>query len=382
MWRFPLTEVRLTDDDVKAVLDCLEGGWLTMGPRTQQLEAALSGEIGSSHCVATSSGTAALHLAMLAAGIGPGDEVVVPALTFVATAACVRYAGGTPVLCDIIGPRDFNLDPDAVEACLTPRTRAVVAVHFMGYAADVTTLRDLCDRHGLLLIEDAAQGIGARVGEQQAGTVGHIGCFSFFSKKQLCVGEGGMLTTDDPELAATARRLRSHGMTSATWERHRGYTQGYDVVEIGFNYRLDEPRAALLLSRLPRLAADIESRRKSVLRYRERLSALPAVELAWDDAAVRSSSHFAFPILLADRARRDRLRSELRDSGIQTTFYPSLTELSAYANAGGTTPNAEEVAARHCALPLWSGMPSEAVDEVAETVATLTGSLATASPQG
>jgi len=372
MWRFPLSDVQLTDEDVQAVLTCLEGGWLTMGPRTQKFEAAFSEEIGSSHAVAVSSGTAALHVAMLALGIRPGDEVVVPALTFVATAAAVRYAGGTPVLCDIVGPRDFNLDPAAVEACLTPRTRAVVAVHFMGYAADVATLRELCDRRGLILIEDAAQAIGARVGGQQAGTVGSIGCFSFFSKKQLCVGEGGMLVTEDPELAAAARRLRSHGMTSATWERHRGYSKGYDIVEIGFNYRLDEPRAALALSRLPRLAADIEARRESVIRYREKLSGLSAVELAWDDDAVRTSSHFAFPVLLADRDHRDALRAELREVGIQTTFYPSLTELSAYADARGSAPNAEEVAARHCALPLWSQMRPEDIDEVAETVRAVT----------
>jgi dTDP-4-amino-4,6-dideoxygalactose transaminase len=369
MWRYPLTDITVSEDDVEAVLDCLRSGWLTMGPRTQAFEAAFADHVGSKHAVAVSSGTAALHLAMLAAGVGPGDEVIVPALTFVATAAAVRYTGATPILCDVKGANDLNIDPDSVLTRLTPRTRAVVAVHLLGYPADVLTLRELCDDRGLRLIEDAAQAVGARVGDGQVGTVGDLGCFSFFSKKQLCVGEGGMVVTDDPELEAAVRRLRAHGLTSATWERHRGYAEGYDVVEFGFNYRLDEPRAALGLSRLPRLAADIEARRESVIRYRERLTSQPGIELPWSDAAVSASSHFAFPILTADRASRTELRAGLRDLGVQTTFYPSLSELTAYSAARGSVPRAEEVAARHCALPLWSNMPPGAIDDVCDSVA-------------
>jgi dTDP-4-amino-4,6-dideoxygalactose transaminase len=382
MWRYPLTDISVPEDDVEAVLDCLRSGWLTMGPRTKEFETAFAEHVGAEHAVAVSSGSAALHLAMLAAGLGPGDEVIVPALTFVATAAAVRYTGATPVLCDIKGPHDLNIDPDSVRACLTPRTRAVAAVHFMGYPADVPALRDLCDEHGLRLIEDAAQAVEARVGDRQVGTVGDLGCFSFFSKKQLCVGEGGMVVTADEELAATVRRLRAHGLTSATWERHTGYAEGYDVVQIGFNYRLDEPRAALGLSRLPRLSADIEKRRQNVMRYRANLSGVPGIELAWDDEAVAASSHFAFPVLVSDRASRDQFRSGLRDLGIQTTWYPSLSQLTAYRSAEGSVPRAEEVAARHCALPLWSQMPPGAVDEVSEGVASLVAATVGASPEG
>ena len=369
MWRYPLTDIAMTEEDVAAVLDCLESGWLTMGPRTQAFEAAFAEHVGAAHAVAVSSGTAALHLAMLAAGVGPGDEVVVPSLTFVATAAAVRYTGATAVLCDIKGAHDLNVDPDSVLACLTPRTRAVVAVHLMGYPADVLELRELCDDRGLRLIEDAAQAVGAVVGDRQAGTVGHVGCFSFFSKKQLCVGEGGMFVTGDETLAVSARRLRAHGLTSATWERHRGYAAGYDVVEVGYNYRLDEPRAALGLSRLPRLRSDIESRRRNVLRYRERLAARPGIELPWGEEAVAASSHFAFPVLAANRERRDALRSGLRELGIQTTYYPSLSELTAYDSARGSVPRAEEVAARHCALPLWTHMRPDEIDAVSDAVA-------------
>jgi dTDP-4-amino-4,6-dideoxygalactose transaminase len=382
MWRHPLTDISVTEDDVEAVLECLQSGWLTMGPRTQAFEAAFAEHVGSAHAVAVSSGTAALHLAMVAAGLGPGDEAVVPALTFVATAAAVRYTGATPVLCDIKGAHDLNVDPDSVLACVTPRTRAVVAVHLMGYPADVLALRELCDERGIRLIEDAAQAVDAQVGDREVGTVGDLGCFSFFSKKQLCVGEGGMVLTDDAELAAVVRRVRAHGLTSATWERHRGYAAGYDVVEFGFNYRLDEPRAALGLSRLPRLRDDIEARRRNVIRYRARLADVPGIELPWDDAAVAASSHFAFPVLVADRERRNDLRSGLRELGIQTTFYPSLSELTAYDDARGSVPRAEEMAARHCALPLWSHMQPEAIDEVSDAVATVVAATVGASREG
>jgi len=371
MWTVPLTDIAMPEEDVEAVLECLRSGWLTMGPRTQAFEAAFADYVGAPHAIAVSSGTAALHLAMLAAGVGPGDEVVVPALSFVATAAAARYAGADPVFCDVLGPHDFNLDPDSVAEAITPRTRAVVAVHLMGYPADVGSLRKLCDDRGLRLIEDAAQAVGARVGDSRVGTIGDLGCFSFFSKKQLCVGEGGMVVTNDDELAASVRRLRSHAMTSVTWDRHRGYSETYDIVDIGFNFRLDEPRAALGLSRLTRLEGDIDARRRAVVRYRERLAGVDGLELAWDDDAVHAGSHFAFPVLLPDRESRDRFRSDFRDAGIQTTWYPAITQLTEYATArtGGTgVLRAESVAARHCALPLSSSTELTQVDLVTDAV--------------
>src|SRR5262249_18707879 len=153
-----------------------------------------------------------------------------------------------------------------------------------------------------------------------------------------------MVVSEDPELAARVRRLRAHGLTSATWERHRGYAEGYDVVEVGHNYRMDEIRASLGLSRLPRLAASIDLRREHVRRYRARLASTPGIELAWDDAAVAAGSHFAFPVLVEDRARRDELRVGLREHGVQTTFYPSLSQFTAYGDARGTVPRAEDIA--------------------------------------
>jgi dTDP-4-amino-4,6-dideoxygalactose transaminase len=368
----PLTDIAMPEADVQAVLDCLRSGWLTMGPRTAAFEQALARYVDTPHALTVSSGTAALHLACLAAGIGPGDEVIVPALTFVASANAARYVGATPVLCDICGPQDFNLDVADVERRITPRTRAIVAVHFCGYAADVLALRELCDARGLVLIEDCAEAIGATVDDagRQVGTVGELGAFSFFSKKQLCVGEGGMVSTADERLATRVRLLRSHALTSGTWDRHRGHDPSYDVVDIGFNFRLDEPRAALGLSRLGRLDDDLARRRALVRAYRERLAGIAGVELPWDELAVERSTHFAFPVLLSDRDARDRFREQLRERGVQTTWYPALHTFTEYrdAVAAGDLARAGEVSDRHCVLPLSCTMDDAAVDVVVEAV--------------
>jgi dTDP-4-amino-4,6-dideoxygalactose transaminase len=371
-WRVPLTDVSVSESDVQAVMDCLRSGWLTMGPRTGAFEQALARHVGTPNAVAVSSGTAALHLSCLAAGIGPGDEVIVPAFTFVASAAAPRYAGAEPVLCDVVSPTRFNLDPDDVARRIGARTRAVVAVHFCGYPADVHALRALCDEHGLVLIEDCAQAIGARVDEhgRQVGTVGELGAFSFFSKKQLCVGEGGMVSSADARLAERVRLLRSHAMTSSTWDRHRGHDPAYDVIDVGFNYRLDEPRAALGLSRLQRLDEAIAARRAVVRAYRERLAGVAGLQLAFDEQAVERSSHFAFPVLLRDRSARDRLREQLKTRGIQTTWYPALHTFSEYRRFAAVDglPRALAAAERHCALPLAANMDESSVETVVAAV--------------
>jgi dTDP-4-amino-4,6-dideoxygalactose transaminase len=371
-WRIPLTDIAMPEQDVEAVLDCLRSGWLTMGPRTKAFEQALADYVGIAHVATVSSGTAALHLACLAAGIGPGDEVIVPAFTFVASAGAPRYVGAEPVLCDVRSPQEFNIDPEDVARRITARTKAVIAVHFCGYPAEILALRELCDKHGLVLIEDCAQAIGARVDDagRQVGTVGELGCFSFFSKKQLCVGEGGMVTAAEEALDARVRLFRSHAMTSSTWDRHRGHDPAYDVVDIGFNFRLDEPRAALGLSRLKRLDEDIDARRETVRAYRERLEDVAGIELAFDEQAVQRASHFAFPVLLRDRDTRDRFRDDLRANGIQTTWYPALHSFTGYRHYAPTDglPRAAEVADRHCALPLSASMDETAVDTVVAAI--------------
>lgn len=368
-WLVPLTDVIVPEEDVEAVLQCYRDGWLTMGPRTQELERRFAGLVGVEHAIAVSSGTAALHLALLAAGIGPGDEVLVPALTFVAGAAAVRACGGVPVLVDSVGPEDPNLDVASAASRITPRTRAILPTHFMGYAADLAAVRALADEHGLKVIEDCAQAVlaydadGARVGSTT-----DAGCFSFFSKKQLTTGEGGMVTTNDDALAAKVKSLRSHAMTSVTWDRHRGHAESYDILDVGFNYRLDEPRAALGLSRLERLEDDLDKRRAMTQLYRAALADVDGVLIPWDDDdLVERSTHFCFAVLFDDLATRDRVREGLADRKIQTTWYPAITMFSGYEDAA-PCPRAEEVSQRHAALPLSSSFGEREVTIVADAL--------------
>jgi dTDP-4-amino-4,6-dideoxygalactose transaminase len=357
----PLYDLRLEPEDIAAVMEVLESGWLTLGPRTQAFEAAFAERLGVRQAVALSSCTAALHLAYLAAGVGPGDEVIVPAMTFAATAAAVIYCGGTPVFADIAGPHDLGLDPDDVERRITPRTKAVCVVHFAGYPAAAGRLRELCDAHGLALIEDSAHA-------PSLPPVGRAAAFSFFSNKILSCGEGGLLATDDDDVAVLARSLRNHGMTSGTWARQTRETEGYDVVGLGFNYRLDEPRSALLLSRLARLEPEIERRRELTRAYRERLADVPGVLVPFDDASVEHSSCYVMPILVEDDGRRDAVRTRLRDAhGIQTSvFYPALHEFTEYRRRFGahSLPHTERVARTEITIPLFAHLDTATQDRV------------------
>jgi dTDP-4-amino-4,6-dideoxygalactose transaminase len=369
----PLFDVRLSDEEIGAVTDTLRSGWLTMGPRTAEFEEAFAAQLGVRHAVAVSSCTAALHLAYLAAGVSPGDEVIVPAITFVASAAAVRYCGATPVLADVMGPDDFGLDPNEVERLVTPRTRAVCAVHYAGYGAEVERLRAVCDAKGIALVEDAAHAPSATTadGETKLGTVGLAGCFSFFSNKVLGCGEGGLLATNDDEVASAARSLRSHAMTSGTWDRHRGHSAGYDVVGVGYNYRLDEPRAALLLERLRGLEADIEARRGLVRRYRQLLAGMPGVTVPYRVDQVERSSCYVMPVVLDDRVPRNELRTwMLSERAVQTSvLYPAIHEFTAYAGSAAVLPRSERLARTELTLPLYPHLAEDLQDRVVSALA-------------
>lgn len=369
----PLFDLRLGDDEIAAVTETLRSGWLSMGPRTEAFETAFAEHLGVGHAVALSSATAGLHLAYLAAGVGSGDEVIVPSFTFVATAAAARYCGAVPVLADVIGSHDLSLDPADVQARITRRTRAVCAVHFAGYPAPVHKLKALCDAHNLALIEDAAHAPSARTGPggPRLGTVGLAGVFSFFANKVLSCGEGGLLATDDNAVAVHARALRSHAMTSGTWDRHRGHALGYDVTDTGFNYRLDEPRAALLLARLVHLEASIERRRILVRRYRALLSDVPGVTTPYADEAVELSSCYVMPVMLDDPSLRDPLRVRmLEEHGVQTSvLYPSIHRFSAYrASNGPSLPRSERAALSELTLPLFPHLGEERQDRVVDAL--------------
>ena len=372
-WRVPLSDVRVDEEVLGVVAETVASGWWSMGPRVAELESSFSEYTRAPHALAVSNGTAALHLALLAVGCGPGDEVVLPSLNFVAAANVVNLVGATPVFCDVLGEHDLNLDPADLAEAVSPQTRAVIALHYGGFACELEAVLEIAAARGIAVIEDAAHAPGVVWQGRALGTVGAIGCFSFFSNKNLPVGEGGMVVTADDALAARLRLLRSHGMTTLTWQRHQGHASAYDVVEAGFNYRIDEVRASLAILQLKRLSDANAARRAHALRYRELLDGEEGVSFPFrDDARLRSSAHHLAVVILPSGVSREAVREHMHGERIQTSVhYPPIHRFTAYADARSRRPlpRTEDVAERILTLPLFPHMTSEDVDVVAASLA-------------
>lgn len=376
-WKVPLTDVNLGPEEIAAVTAVLKSGWLSMGPKTQEFEAEFARFLGIKHAFAVANGTAALHLAGEAAGLKAGDEVLCPALTFVASANAILYTGARPVFVDIIGPQNLNLSVAEAAGKITERTKAIMVVHYAGYPADMDAIRNLAQQQGLVIIEDCAHAPGAvyhsREGVKRLGTLGSCGCFSFFSNKNLTTGEGGMLVTDDDELAEKIRLARSHGMTSLTWDRHKGHSFSYDVTARGYNYRLDEMRAALGLAQLPKLERENSQRRQLSSIYHEKLAPLSQLELPFREEP-EGSAHHLMPILLKDPALRPAFMAHLVQAGIQVSIhYPPIHQFSYYQQLwppdfDHRLPRTEEVASREVTLPLFPAMTSTQLEMVIQSI--------------
>ena len=382
-WRIPLSDIDFGPEEEAAVGAVVRGRWLTMGAITQEFEAEAAAFTGAKHAIALTNATAALHLACLAAGLGLGDEVILPALTFVASANAVRYTGATPVFADIAGEHDLNLSVRAAEAALTERTRAVMVVHYGGYPCDMPAFMELAERYNLAIIEDAAHAIGSELEGRHLGLWGQSGCYSFFSNKNMTTGEGGMLVTNDDTVAEKIRTLRSHGMTSLTWDRHKGHAWSYDVTGLGYNYRIDELRSALGRVQLGKLARNNQLRRELSACYWELLQELcPALGLPFRDHAGLSACHL-LPVLLPEGVSREAFMEAMKRHGIQTSIhYPPIHHFSAY-NASSSRrrtltghfprrrslpelPHTESIAAREVTLPLYPSLSEADVLAVAE----------------
>jgi dTDP-4-amino-4,6-dideoxygalactose transaminase len=361
-----LSDLCFDHSEEEAVLETVRSKWWSMGPRTAEFERRFSAYVGSRFAVATSNCTTALHLAVLAAGIQPGDEVIVPSLSFVATANAVLYAGAQPVFADIGALERPLLSAADVERRLTPKTRAIMVMHYAGYPCDMQALIELADGHGLRLIEDAAHAVGSQYAGRSCGTLGHLGCFSFFANKNLPAGEGGMLTTDDPALFEDAKKRRSHGMTSASWDRFQGHSFSYDVVELGFNYRMPELTAALAMAQLEKLDKHNAQRDLLFDEYVRQLNGHPQLTFPFADQPSPGARHL-MPVLLNPQVDRAKFMQRLRERGIQTSIhYPPIHSFSyyqkLYSHAPPSVPLTESYARRVVTLPFHPGL---AVSDIA-----------------
>lgn len=366
--RVPLSDMDYGLEEEEAALDVIHRRWLTMGSVTQELEREFSGFTGAKYALAVSNGTHALHLACLALGLGAGDEVIAPAMTFVASTNAVLYTNAEVRFADIIGPADLNVSPREIEKQITDRTKAILVVHYGGYPCRMAEITEVAQRYRLAVIEDAAHAPGASLEGRAMGTWGDVGCFSFFSNKNMATGEGGMVITQRDDIAEKVRVLRSHGMTTLTWDRHQGHAFTYDVVALGNNYRIDEIRSALGLVQLKKLTANNARRKEITERYRNRLvgNAFSGVQVPFMETPGEPSYHI-FPMLLPEDADRRAFMESMRKSGVQTSIhYPPIHQFSYYRQryAGVSLPITEAVAAREVTLPLFPGMIDEDVDYV------------------
>jgi perosamine synthetase len=353
----------IDEHDEELVLEVLRSGRLSLGPAGPQFESLLADAVGATHAAAVSSGTAGLHICMLIAGVGPGDEVITSPYSFVASANCAIYQGATPVFADI-DPDTLNLDAAAVEAAITPRTKAVVAVDIFGYPCEVAALRSICDRYGLVLVEDACEALGARYGGRPLGSHGHLATWAFYPNKQITTGEGGAVTTGSGEEHGLAVSLRNQGrLETSSWLQHG---------RLGFNYRLDDISAALGIGQLERLDRILDARREVAERYNDLLAGIDVeTPLADDEDHVRS--WFVYVVKLPRDVDRNGVMSRLGAEGIATAPYIPSIHLQSYMRerygfGEGLCPVSEDASARTMAIPFHARLPQEDAERVAEAL--------------
>ena len=355
-WKIALSDLNFDHRERKIVNRVIQNRWLTMGEMVKKLERNFASFLEVKHAFGVASGTAALHLALRVLDIKPDDEVLVPSLSFVASSNAILYGGAKPVFVDITSLSDFNLSCDDLERKITRKTKAIMVVHYGGHLADMNRIKKIAKKHNLFVIEDAAHAIGARFKSRMAGGIGDIGCFSFFSNKNMATGEGGMTVTNQDRYARKIKLLRSHGMTSMTWDRHKGHAYSYDVTELGYNYRMTELNAALGIEQLKKLRSSNRTRRSLSNTYAENLTGTNGLSIPFLNYPRDSASHL-FPILLDKDVDRENFMRQLKRKGIQTSIhYPPIHQFSYYRKnlkAGrNKLPLTEHVGRHEVTLPL------------------------------
>lgn len=367
--KIPLFDLDYGAREEEAVLDVLRNKWLTMGERCRELELQFSQMLGVKHALAVSNGTAALFMAAMALEISTDHRVICPSLSFVATSNCIRYCGASPVFADVVSNDDWTISPDEVLRHLTVKTRGIIVMHYGGFACRMDEIMKIAKDHNLFVIEDCAHAPGSFYDKKPLGSFGDISCFSFFSNKNISTGEGGMVCTNNDELASKLQMLRSHAMTSLSFDRHHGHAFSYDVKGLGFNFRFDEMRAALALVQLDKMSDNNRKRNGLALYYKKRLSVLPQLHIPFLQHNYVSNYHI-FPVLLPSGTHRSDIMTFMKEQGVQTSVhYPPIHLFSAYREFFGNhiphLPVTEEIGRRVLTLPMFPGLSFEDIDYIA-----------------
>lgn len=370
MYNIPLFDLNYDKEEENAVIETLQSKWISMGPKCEELEKEFQNKLNVKHALAVSNCTAALHLALCSQGIGEGDEVVCPSLTFAATVNAIRYVGATPVFCDIIGLEELTIDPEKIKKCITSKTKAIIVMDYAGFPCRMNEIMTIANEYGLKVIEDSCHGPLSEYNGKCLGTIGDVGCFSFFSNKNISTGEGGMLTTNDDEIYEKCKLLRSHGMTTMSYQRATGHATEYDIKDIGYNYRLDDIHASIALVQLKKLRGDLEQRAIIRKRYEEKLANIEGLIIPFlnNEGFV---SNYIMPLVLKDstKEKRDRVRNKLHDFGIQTSVhYPAIHRFSAYKEFYKELPITEYATDNEFTIPMYARLTDEQVDYICDKV--------------
>ncbi len=370
----PYGRQSIDDSDIDAVVSALRSDWLTTGPKVPEFEAAFAGITQASEAVAVSNGTAALHAAMASLEIGPGDEVIVPAMTFAATANAVVYQGGTPIFADVL-PETLLIDPESVEALISPRTKAILAVDYAGQPCDYQALRVLAERHGLRLAADACHSLGGAFQGRPVGTLADVSAFSFHPVKPLTTGEGGMVTTDDPALARRLRTFRNHGITSDHRAREQAGSWYYEMVELGFNYRLTDLQCALGVSQLKKLPEWLQRRQAIAMLYDRAFGAIEGLQPLRSLPEVAHAYHLYVIRLDLERLKADRatIFAALRAEGVGVNVHYVPVHMhpfyrDQFGTRRGQCPNAEQAYEEVLSLPIFPLMGDEDAEDVVRAI--------------
>ncbi len=373
MDKIPLTRPYFGQEEIDEIRKVLESGWVAQGPKVQEFETNVAEHLGTRYAVAVTNCTAALHLALLAVGITGGDEVLVADYTFPATGHAVLYCGATPVFVDI-DPKTYNIDPERIEDAITDRTKAIIPVHTFGQPADMDPILQNAADHGLTVIEDAACALGARYKERYAGTIGDVGCFSFHARKGITTGEGGMLVTDNRDIAAKARHLATFGMTTA-WTREQ--SDAFTIpafTDVGYNYKMSDITAAVGVAQLRRLDIIIE-RRGALARHWDRcLESIDGIAPPYVDPGV-TAIYQTYVALVDPGIDRNRLISELQRRGIQTQIGTYASHIQPVYGSRELCSHSLDIYNRAIALPLYVSLTENEIDIIARTLKDILGEL-------
>lgn len=368
-YEIPLFDLNFDEKEINAVADTIRANWISTGPKCAELEQKFMEMIGVGYAVSVTNCTDALFLCCKVCDIGPGDEVIVPSLTFAASANCIRYAGGTPVFADIVGPEHINIDPEDIKRKITSKTKAIVVVDMAGFPAKMDVILNIAHEHNLKVIEDSCHGPLSEYHGKKLGALGDCAAFSFFSNKNISTGEGGMFVTSNKEMADRARLLRSHGMTTMSYQRASGHATNYDIVELGYNFRLDDIRASIAIEQLKKLPGDLEKRAIVRSRYLDQLKGVPDVVVPFADNSEFVSNYIMPTIVMkGDHYYRDYVRDYLHSKGIQTSVhYPAIHHFTIYKDYTAVLPQTEFVTDHEITLPMYAKLTMDQVDYIVDT---------------